>query len=85
MSWLLTFFSVGLIVTSDMLNPKSIANQSYKFQTLFSEQDICASGVLAIPKDGEKPDKNSKHKTLVRHFSREKLQDHTKRANRYIT
>ena len=54
-----------IVVTPDMLNPRTVGAGDYRFQKVFSEGDFLASGVLVLPKGAKKPSKNSHQSAMI--------------------
>ncbi|KAI8925269.1 Mif2/CENP-C like-domain-containing protein, partial [Entophlyctis helioformis] len=55
----------SVVVTSDMLALKYMGAGSYKFQKVFSEGNLLASGILVLPKGSQKPPKSSGNSALI--------------------
>ena len=56
---------IELVVTPEMVEPRTVGQGDYRFQKIFSEGEFIASGVLVLPKDGQKPAKNSHQSAMV--------------------
>jgi centromere protein C len=54
-----------IVVTPEMLDPRTVGAGDYRFQKVFSEGDFLASGVLYLPKGAHKPNKNSNASAMV--------------------
>ncbi len=44
---------------------RPVANESYRFQKIFSEKEFCAAGIVLIPPGGEKSVKNARGNAMV--------------------
>jgi hypothetical protein len=58
----------AIVITPAMVKLRDVENQTFKFGKTFSEGATLASGFILIPKNSEKPNKNSKDAVMVKSF-----------------
>ena len=54
-----------IVVTPDMIDPRTVGAGDYRFQKVFSEGEFLASGVLYLPRGSQKPNKNSNASAMI--------------------